>query len=248
MTATFSEGTAPPRIAVIDLARGIAVYFMALYHLAWDLNDFQFTDFALFSDPFWLGARTAILASFLFLAGLSMVLAAGRGRGWSAFWRRWTAIVLGAGLVSLGTYFIFPQAYVFFGVLHCIAVASLLVLPFLTLSFWYALAAGIAVWTLPHLVGNRIFDHDWLQWIGFVTRMPESVDYVPIFPWAGVMLLGIAYGNWRAERPTGPVSEWQPVKGIGAMTAWVGRHTLVIYILHQPLLVGLVWLAAQIVR
>lgn len=248
MIATFSASAAPPRLAAIDVARGIAVYFMAVYHLAWDLNDFRFTQFDLFGDPFWLGARTAILASFLFLAGLSMVLAEGRGRGWSAFWRRWAAIVAGAGLVTLGTWFVFPKVYVFFGVLHCIAVASILVLPFLRLPGWCAALAGAAVWLLPKFISHTTFDHAWLQWIGFVTRMPESVDYVPVFPWAGMMLLGIAYGHWRAERPAGPLTDWRPANGVALSTAWVGRHSLVVYILHQPLLVGLVWLADALLR
>lgn len=248
MTATFSAPAAPPRIAAIDAARGFAVYVMALYHLAWDLNDFRFTQFDLFGDPFWLGARTAILSSFLFLAGLSMVLADGRGRGMTAFWRRWIAIVIGAGLVSLGTWFVFPKVYVFFGVLHCIAIASLLVLPFLQLPGWCALIAGVVVWFLPQLISAPLFDHDWLQWLGFVTQMPESVDYVPVFPWTGVMLLGIAYGHWRGAQAAGPLTDWSPANAATAATAWVGRHSLVVYILHQPLLVGLVWLANATLR
>ncbi|MDA0656851.1 MAG: heparan-alpha-glucosaminide N-acetyltransferase [Proteobacteria bacterium] len=247
MTATFSDATAPPRIAAIDVARGIAVYFMAAYHLAWDLTDFKLAAFHLFTDPFWLAARAVILSSFLLLAGLSMVMADNRKRGWPAFWRRLAAVSLGAALVSLGTYVMFPKLFVFFGVLHCIAVSSLLVLPFLRAPAWIALAAAIAILALPHFFTHAVFDHDWLQWIGLVTKQPESVDYVSILPWTGLILIGIAYGRWRGERPAGVLSDWIPSHPVSTFTAWIGRNSLVAYILHQPLLIGLVWLAAKIV-
>jgi uncharacterized membrane protein len=247
MTATFSDTTAPPRIAAIDVARGIAVYFMAAYHLAWDLTDFKLAAFHLFTDPFWLAARAVILASFLLLAGLSMAMAAQRERGWPAFWRRWVAVSLGAALVSLGTYVMFPNLFVFFGVLHCIAVSSVLVLPFLRAPAWITLATAITMLALPHFFTHTVFDHAWMQWIGFVTKPPESVDYVSIFPWTGLILIGIAFGRWRGECPAGALSDWIPSHPVSILTAWIGRNSLVAYILHQPLLIGLVWLAAKIV-
>ena len=116
----------PPsnRIVILDILRGIAVWFMIVYHLLWDLTDFGFVDLELFSNPIWLLARTVILSIFLFVAGISMVLAHENGHNWRAFWRRWIGIAGGAILVSLGTLLVMPQVYVFFGVLHCIAVAS----------------------------------------------------------------------------------------------------------------------------
>jgi uncharacterized membrane protein len=248
MTATFSENTAPPRLAAIDVARGGAVYIMALYHLAWDLNDFKFTSFALFTDPFWLGARTVIVSAFLFLAGLSLVLADRRGRGWLAFGRRVAVVAVGAGLVSLGTWFMFSTNYVFFGVLHCIAVSSLIVLPFLRWPAWVAALVGLDILVAPMFLSHSFFDQAWLQWVGLVTQMPQSVDYVPLFPWTGVIMLGVAYGLWQRERPAGSLSDWHPNNAVSDFTAWLGRHSLVVYIVHQPLLIGLVWLAAKLIR
>ena len=248
MTATFSENTAPPRMAAIDVARGVAVYTMALYHLAWDLNIFKFTSFALFTDPFWLGARTVIVSAFLFLAGLSLVLADRRRRGWLAFGRRVMIVAVGAALVSLGTWVMFPTNYVFFGVLHCIVISSLIVIPFLRCPARVVFLVGLAILAAPVFLSHSIFDQPSLQWVGLVTQMPQSVDYVPLFPWTGMIVFGVAYGLWMGDRPAGTFSDWQPSNTVSICTAWLGQHSLVVYILHQPLLVCFVWLTAELIR
>lgn len=248
MTATFSENTAPPRMAAIDVVRGVAVYTMALYHLAWDLNIFKFTSFALFTDPFWLGVRTVIVSAFLFLAGLSLVLADRRRRGWLAFGRRVMIVAVGAALVSLGTWVIFPTNYVFFGVLHCIVISSLIVFPFLRCPARVVFLVGLAILAAPVFLSHSIFDQPWLQWVGLVTQMPQSVDYVPLFPWTGMIVFGVAYGLWMGDRPAGTFSDWQPSNTVSICTAWLGQHSLVVYILHQPLLICFVWLAAELIR
>ena len=152
MTATFSEHIAPPRMAAIDAARG-GQYTMALYHLVWDLNIFKLTSFALFTDPFWLGVRTVIVSAFLFLAGLSLVLADRRGRGWLAFGRR-VILAFGATLVSFGTWVIFPTNYVFFGVLHCIVISSLIVFPFLRCPARVAFLVGLTILVVPAFLSH----------------------------------------------------------------------------------------------
>ena len=248
MTVTFSENTAPPRMAAIDVARGVAVYTMALYHLAWDLNIFKFTSFALFTDPFWLGARTVIVSAFLFLAGLSLVLADRRRRGWLAFGRRVMIVAVGAALVSLGTWVMFPTNYVFFGVLHCIVISSLIVIPFLRCPARVVFLVGLAILAAPVFLSHSIFDQPSLQWVGLVTQMPQSVDYVPLFPWTGMIVFGVAYGLCMGDRPAGTFSDWQPSNTVSICTAWLGQHSLVVYILHQPLLVCFVWLTAELIR
>ena len=115
----FSEHIAPPRMAV-SMPLAVGVYAMALYHLVWDLNIFKLTSFALFTDPFWLGVRTVIVSAFLFLAGLSLVLADRRGRGWLAFGRRVIIVAFGAALVSFGAGHLSNQLRVFRRIaLHC---------------------------------------------------------------------------------------------------------------------------------
>jgi len=117
----------------IDLLRGFALVWMALYHLAFDLNNFGHLRQNFHGDPVWTLQRTAILSLFLFCAGFGQALAWRNGQGWPRFWRRWAVIVICALLVSVGSWLMFPRSFIYFGVLHGMAV--MLVLARLTASW-----------------------------------------------------------------------------------------------------------------
>jgi len=106
---------------------------MAAFHLIWDLGNFGYIDRDFPYSPSVKLFGHAIAIAFLFIVGVSLVVARARGAGSRAFWRRFFLIAGAAALVSLGTYIAFPQAFVFFGILHCIALASLLAAPLLPL-------------------------------------------------------------------------------------------------------------------
>lgn len=232
------------RLGAVDVARGVALLAMAVYHGSWDLNFLGLARFDLLNDPLWLGARTLILGSFLLLAGISLVLATDRGLDRRRFARRLLLLVLAAGAVSGVSYAMFPDSPIFFGVLHHIAVASVLGLAFVRLPWPVTLALGVAVIAVGKTVALPLFDTPWLRWVGLMTFEPESNDYVPLFPWFGAVLFGIALGRlWRPEPgkqgPSGP-----PRTHVGRGFAWAGRHSLAIYLIHQPMLFGALSLAA----
>lgn len=226
--------TAAHRVGVIDMARGMALLAMAVYHGSWDLTYLGLADFDLFGDPLWLAARTGILGSFLMLSGLSLTLAAAGGIDRRRFLRRFALLVLAAGGVSAVSMVMFPDSPIFFGVLHHMAVASLLGLALLRLPWSALLLLGVAVIAIGRTVALPLFDEPWLRWIGLMSFEPESNDYVPLFPWFGGFLFGMALGRlWRpgpARTPGGAVE-----RGF----AWAGRHSLAVYLLHQPILFGL---------
>ena len=149
MKVILYEPPTSNRIVTLDILRGTAVWFMILYHFVWDLNDFGFIELELFSNAIWFLARTVILSIFLFVAGISMVLAHENGHNWRAFWRRWIGITGGAVLISLGTLLVMPHVYVFFGVLHCITVASFIALPFLKTNFFITFMIAVLFCFLP---------------------------------------------------------------------------------------------------
>ncbi|MBP2313795.1 DUF1624 domain-containing protein [Azospirillum soli] len=227
----FPSSPATHRLPLIDAARGVALLAMAVYHASWDLTFLGLATFDLLTDPLWLAARTAILGSFLVLAGVSLALATERGLDRARFLRRLALLVLAAAAVSAMSYAIFPDSPIFFGVLHHIAVGSLLGLAFVRLPWPVTLALGVAVIAVGKTVALPLFDTPWLRWIGLMTFEPESNDYVPLFPWFGGVLIGIALGRlWRPRRgEAGPVT-----RGF----AWAGRHSLAIYLIHQPILFG----------
>jgi len=221
------------RLASLDIARGVAIIAMIAYHLFWDLGNFGYIDPALPYSPQvkFLGHLIAI--SFLLIVGVSLVLAQDKGQG--AFWRRIALIAGAAALVSLGTYLMFPEAFVFFGILHCIAAASVLALPLLNLP-WFAslLAAALSIFA-PLLLLNAIFDAPFLTWIGLSTSNPPTNDYRPLLPWAGYVFLGVAAAQlWRARALAPLCADWR-----NPPFAFLGRHSLAIYLIHQPILFGL---------
>lgn len=224
------------RLPIVDAARGVAILAMVAYHLSWDLDFLGFARLELLENPFWLAARTAILGSFLLLVGVGLVLAAARGFDRRRFLRRLGLLAGAAGAVSAVSYAQFPDSPIFFGVLHHIAVASVLGLAFLRLPAWVNAAIGVAVWALPDLTSVPLFDHPALQWIGLMTFPPDSNDYVPLFPWFGIVLWGIALGQlWRGR---GALAAWRPEGAGGRALAWMGRWSLPIYLVHQPVLFG----------
>ena len=225
------------RYALVDLARGGAIIAMVAYHLAWDLSYYRLIGIDVSFDPGWTAFARSVLSAFLLLAGFGLVLGHGSGIRWRAFWRREAMIVAAALLVSLGTWFAFGPALAFFGVLHAIALCSLIALPFLRAPIWVT-ALGAAVFLIPpRLVRLEAFNTPELAWIGFWTEAPPTADLVPIFPWAGVLLLGVIAGwlflrsGWR-ER----AANIAPRAGVWRALMRAGRWSLVIYLVHQPLL------------
>ena len=217
--------------------------WMAAFHFAFDLNHFGLIarqDF--YTDPAWTTQRTAIVSLFLFCAGLAQAIAIDAGS--RHFWRRWAQVAGCAVLVSIGSWWMFPDSWISFGVLHGIALMLLLARPAARLGPWLW-PLGMLALLLPQFVQHPLFDTRWSNWVGLVTRKPVTEDFVPLLPWLGVVLWGIAAGQWllRARR------EWfgGPLPKAAAPLAALGRWPLSFYMLHQPVLIGLLlaWTAAS---
>jgi uncharacterized membrane protein len=235
------------RFERLDALRGVAIVWMALFHFCFDLNHFgfltprqQFT-----ADPLWTTQRTCIVTLFLFCAGIGQAIALGQGQSWARFWRRWARIAGCALLVSIGSAWMFPHSWISFGVLHGIAVMLILVRCMAPLRPWLWWLGALAI-ALPLLWRHEVFNGPWLRWIGLVTRKPVTEDYVPVLPWLGVMLWGVAAGQWLQACRPGWLQGATPRAARGL--ALLGRWSLSFYMVHQPVLIGLVMAAAALRR
>lgn len=229
------------RIPLLDLLRGLAIALMVGYHLCFDLDYYGRLEIDFNHSPLWLGLRTLIVSLFLGVMGASLQLATAGGIRWPRYLRRLAWLLGCAGAVSLGSYLLFPKSYIFFGVLHFIAAASLLGLLFRRL---YALNGllGAGLILLGLTVESTLFDHPALQWVGLMSHKPVTEDYVPLLPWFGVVLLGMALGRWLSQRPPdSPLRRWPGGVAWAHPLRLAGRHGLLIYMLHQPLLLGLLY-------
>lgn len=246
MSRDVSSGQRP-RYQLLDLLRGVAIIAMVIFHIGWDLYYFGYSNVDVTTVLGWVVFQKTILASFLLLVGAGLVLAHGRGIRWSRFWRRF-GIVLGCALlVTAGTYWMFPDFFVFFGVLHAIALFSLLGLAFLRLQPWLVAIVGVAVIAANFLYNDPMFSSRELGWIGFWPSSPPTSDVVPIFPWFGVVLLGIATMRVILATPLGEdLGQFRSEEPLARGLAWMGRWSLPIYVLHQPLIIGVLWGVMQI--
>ena len=188
----------PQRFAAIDGLRGFAICLMLVYHFAFDLAWFRVFRADFNNDVFWLGFRAVIVTLFMALVGVSLVLARGARQGRRAFWRRIALIAACAALVSVASYVTFPQTFITFGILHCIAVSSVLARPLVDFPR-AALLAGIAIIVLGNTVHLPLFDAPWLNWIGMTTHKPGTEDYVPLFLARSSGVIAVAIRCFRAS-------------------------------------------------
>ncbi len=211
---------------------------MFAYHFCFDLRFYRVITADFENGAFWLGFRALIVTSFMALVGISLVLADRSGANPAHFRKRVGIIAACAIAASAASWLVFPRTYIHFGILHCIAVGSVLAWPFVHRPL-FALAIGVATigagvaWSWP------AFDQRALSWIGFTTAKPATEDYVPLAPWAGVLFVGIAIGHLLARTGFRALS---PLAAAPVGLRWLGRHSLAVYMVHQPVLLGLLWL------
>jgi uncharacterized membrane protein len=241
----------PQRFERLDALRGVAIVWMVAFHFGFDLSHFHFIQQNFRGDPFWTRQRLCIVSLFLFCAGLGQAVAWQQAQSWPRFWRRWAQVAGCALVVSAASWWEFPQSYISFGVLHGIALMLIAVR-------WLAgacafdrpwagpclLLLGAVAIALPFWVQHPWFDTRATNWIGLVTHKPLTEDYVPVLPWLGVMCWGLAAGRWVLSRRP----QWFSGAVPAALRplAVLGRWSLTVYMVHQPVFFGLlmavVWL------
>jgi len=226
LTAPFNT---PERSTALDALRGLAMLWMTVYHFCFDLNSFGHIQQDFYNDPVWTWQRTCILSLFLFCVGWSQ----SNVRQFS--WKRWLQIAACALLVTAGSYLMYPKSFIYFGVLHGICLMLLLLWIFRPLGQWLYGLAGICLmlFLYPPWTNNAV------PWnvLGLISQKPITEDYVPILPWFAVVCVGYAFGQtsikkgWRFH-----VHPWlKPLSSLG-------QYSLLYYMLHQPVLIGLLYL------
>lgn len=245
--ALSPASTRVTRIPALDAARGIAIVAMISYHFMWDLYFTGFWSVNAATDPALRLYAKGIAALFLGLVGISLVLAHGNGIRWRSFSKRLAMIVAAALVVTIGSYLAFPDSYIFFGILHCIALSSVLALPFIRAPLWLVIVSAIIAFAQPWAFASPLFEAPWALWLGLGIIPPLSNDYVPLFPWFGFVLTGIAI--WRVL-PAALVSRrhWEAGSLIGRILIFSGQHSLFIYLTHQIVLLGILIGLANLLR
>ena len=229
----------------LDALRGAAIVWMVAFHFSFDLNYFGWflPPYNFHRDPLWTTQRTLIVSLFLLCAGLGQAVALGADGGASTgsprFWRRWAQVAGCALLVSAGSALMFPNSWISFGVLHGMALMLLATRLLAPLRAWLWPLGALAV-ALPLVVQQPFFDTRLTNWVGLVTHKPVTEDFVPVLPWLGVMLWGLAAGQWLLAHRRAALAGALPAALAPMLRplAVLGRWPLTVYMLHQPLLIG----------
>ncbi len=231
------------RLPRLDMLRGIAVVAMIAYHFCYDLVYFQWAYFDFQQDWFWQGARFVIVSSFLLLVGIGLQLATvGQNYLNSTHWNRLLKIAACAALVSVGSFLLFGQRFIFFGILHAIVVSSLIGL-WLRQQLRLSFIIGSLCLLIGVLFEHPLFNHPALQWLGMMPYAPATEDYVPLLPWLGLVLYGSILGAWLLKSP-----KWQqhlavaPESVFSHSLVFLGKRALWVYMLHQPILISLMYM------
>lgn len=219
---------------------------MFVFHIVWDLGYFALVPADWPTAPWFRAYGHAIATAFIGLAGIGMVLAAQRSANLRPALIRIGRVTLAAIVVSAATYALFPDSFIFFGILHLIALASLCALPLLRAPNFVLAGLACVALLLPAFVDLPTFDHPAFWWLGLGTDAPRSNDWRPFLPWFGVLLLGVLAGRYIVQRglPDG-WARWQARGAASRALVWGGRHSLMIYLVHQPIFIAIIFVIAK---
>ena len=220
------------RIDELDSLRATALVMMLVLNFVTDLNHFGIMNTET-GDQWWWMARIAA-SLFVGISGVSYFLAHRLEYDFTKTSGRTQRLIFWAFVITIITYIFEPSAYVRFGVLHLLALASIVAFP-VARKPEFALGIGLILLIIPLSSNSN------LVWLGLRETGFIAVDYFPLNPWLGIFFIGLALAS-RIYPEGKPLTEIQwPEKWL-----WFGRNTLTIYVIHQPILIGLLILTGQV--
>jgi uncharacterized membrane protein len=218
------------RIWEIDFIRGIAIVLMVIFHLVFDLSEFYSYNFD-YLKGFWYyeGKISAIM--FMIVSGISITL------GGNAIKRGLQIFGFGM-LLTLITYFVSPKEYIVFGILHFMGISMILYHYIKKLDMKFIFILALLILYVGYRFESMTTNVPFLFPFGLMTSNFVSLDYYPLLPYFGFFLIGTILGKllYREKRSlftfelnNNPLS-------------LMGRHSLLIYLVHQPLTLGILYL------
>jgi len=231
------------RYPEIDMFRGIAILMMILFHTVFDLSFFRVYAIDI-SSGLWKYFAYSTATLFLLIVGISLTISHSRAAASRSGYRlarkflyRGTGIFFLGLLVTSGTWLYLKEGFIIFGILHLIGV-SVMISPLFFRFKKYNLVWGLLFIVTGYFLAS-VSGPVWLLPLGIHPPDFWSVDYEPLFPWTGVVLSGMGMGEYlypgglrRFALPRTPAFFIQTL-------AWLGRHSLVVYLVHQPVIIVL---------
>jgi uncharacterized membrane protein len=227
----------------VDAARGVAIVMMVVYHLTYDLDNFGGYDIESTSG-FWAYFADVTASAFLLVVGISLAIsysrasAGARNHGLFGKYLRRGLRIFAYGMALTVVFFVLQMGVVAFGILQLIGVSIILAYPLLSYRlpnlFLGILVFGVGAYMMAQDVSS---ESPWLLPFGVVPENLFMPDYRPLLPWFGVVLIGLFAGNVLYGDNKRPVAKRAPV--VARPLLPLGRNSLFIYLIHQPILIAL---------
>jgi uncharacterized membrane protein len=232
----------------IDFLRGIAIIMMIFFHFLYDLNYLDILNLSLYTGYFLIYVYI-IGISFFLLVGISLTLSYSKVKNSLTkselrlkYLIRGLKIFFLGLLITLITYVYLDEGFVIFGVLHCIGISIIIAYPFLKFCY-FNLLFGLFLIVFGLILKNLTFNFYWFIWLGFRPEIFYTIDYFPLLPWFGIILIGIFFGNMFYSNRIRRFKLIDLSRNfIIKFFVYLGEHSLIIYFIHQPIILFILYL------
>ena len=238
------------RFFLLDVSRGVSVLAMICYHFYWDLGYFGFIDLGTVIQGVGLLAAQAIGVSFITIAGISGRVLTFSKNFKAKFSKRIVKLIILSAMVSLATFYIDKNNFIFFGILHFLTICSIISLILVTVTKSHLLFLIFFIVSIISLSSITFDLPTSLSWIGFNKSPPITNDFYPLFPWLTFYLLGFWVGQLIMDRQSKFLAGISFIyllnNNLFKFLEYVGKNSLIIYISHQPILFSLFFMFIQL--
>ena len=231
------------RLKKLDFFRGVAIILMVIFHLNYSLLNIFNIDILNFSDSFWYIIWKIAALLFIFIAWISFSLA--EIKYWEKINNKYLKVILIlsiiAWIITIITYLFNPEFYIRFWIIHFFALSFGLLLLFRRFKY-YTFLLGILI-VIIGIFFTPIIQNQFLYFLGFTYPWFSSSDFYPIFPYFGIMLFGYNFWLILSDKNKIKILEGNGKESIIMWYIWlIWRKSLVIYLIHQPIIISSIYL------
>ncbi len=224
------------RIIGLDIFRGLALLMMMMYHFTYDLNYFRFINVDMNHSTGFLLFRYTIMSIFLLSVGMSLMLVHKKAIRWASMRKRILQLGLASLIVSVVSYFIFPSSWIYFGILHFILFASIILLP---LRHFPKITLISALLILVASATKLLDMHSLFSLLQMPLHLPHHTeDLVPFIPWIAVVLLGMSLVQHNLHTKIFSAKIFTIHSPLHRVLKMMGQNSLLIYLSHQVVFFG----------
>ncbi len=223
---------------------------MFIFHLSFGLNELNLIDVNFSNDYFWIGFRAIIVFLFLTLVGIGLVLSSHKIENRDNLFfkpllsKRLLLLFIYMMLITLFSYYVRPQQYVYFGILHLIFISSLLGRALIKASAKYLFFVSLSFIIVGLGVESAHLNHPLIYWLGLGSNPPISDDFAPLLPWFSLVIFGIILGQklCRSTKTNQIISQWRAEIWVTKLICWGGKHSIHLYFFHFQFFYFMIWL------